>query len=519
MIVSLRSRALSKRRPALVALDVVWVALAAAYPFIVLSFATLQVDDGDLWWSLALGRAVWQAGALPSAEPLAYTPAPGAYIQGQWRADVLLYGTYLLGGFALLVVLRAAIVAVVFGLLYVGCRRAGAVPAVAGLCTVLALPLVNVGLALRPQLFALVPFVLYLEATRRPCRTGAALYALPLVMVFWANVHGSFLLGLGLVALALVGQLLDLLAAGAGGRIVANGGLRRLGGVLVASSLAPLVSPHGLRALEYLRSLLTVSPGHRQLGGLLTEWLPTSLATPGGVPFFVSLVVLLLVLYVNARWRTGRPRAAFGLGTAEAARLLTFAWLALRWIRAIVWWGLVLPAPLAGLLQRALVGKPAGPAPPGRPALNRLLLGLTLVLAVGSLPWWRARLPGLAPEARAVVEPSPLAAAADLVLPDARAGHVFHYIAWGGYLAWRLGPSQRIFVDGRYEAYRPEVFDDYARISAAEPGWDARLAGYGVGQLVLSRTGQPGLVEAVARSPAWQPVFEQGDVVVYRRGT
>ena len=30
---------------------------------------------------------------------------------------------------------------------------------------------------------------------------------------------------------------------------------------------------------------------------------------------------------------------------------------------------------------------------------------------------------------------------------------MFHYVAWGGYLAWRLGPSQQIFVDGRYEAY------------------------------------------------------------------
>jgi hypothetical protein len=232
-----------------------------------------------------------------------------------------------------------------------------------------------------------------------------------------------------------------------------------------------------------------------------------------------SAVALVVLLYANGWCRTGSAHGALGLGTAEAVRLLVFAGLALRWIRAIVWWGLVLPAPLAGLLQRLLIGAPAGPASPGRPALNRLVLGLTLAVAVGSLPWWRTVVPGIPPEARAIVEPSPLAGAADLVLPAERAGQVFHYVAWGGYLAWRLGPSQRIFVDGRFEAYRPEVFDDYSHISAAEPGWELRLARYGVGQLVLSRSGQGALVDAVARSPAWQPVYERGDVAVYRAGT
>ncbi len=497
------------------ALDAVWLAIAAAYPFVVLNFATLQVDDGDFWWTLALGRATWLAGALPAADPLPYTPTPGPYLQAQWLAGLLLYGAYQLGGFAALLVLRSVCVGGAFALLYLGCRRTGAAPALAGLCTLLALPVVNVGLSLRPQIFALVPFLLYLEGTRRPLAAGRALYFLPLVMVFWANVHGSFVFGLLLVGLALGARLLDLGRAGRLRAAARDAETRALAVLLGLSALAPLVNPYGLGLLGYLRDYLAVNPAHLAVGGLLTEWLPTSLATPGGVPFFCSAIALLLVLYVNAR-RAGSPSLAFGLGTAEALRLLVFAWLALRWIRAIVWWGLVLPAPLAGLLQRALVGAPAGSPPPGRPALNRLLLGLTLAVAVGSLPWWRAALPSLTPDVRAMVEPVPLAEAADRVLPAERAGQVFHYVAWGGYLAWRLGPGQRIFVDGRYEAYRPEVFEDYTRISAAEPGWDTRLAHYGVGQLVLSRAGQPALVDAAASSPAWQLVYDQGDVVVYR---
>jgi hypothetical protein len=496
-------------------LDAVWLAVAAAYPFVVLNFTTLQVDDGDFWWSLALGRATWLAGALPAADPLPYTPTPGPYVQAQWLANLLLYGTYQVGGFAALVGLRAAIVAAAFALLYVGCRRAGATPALAGLCTLLALPLVNVGLSLRPQVFALVPFVLYLEGTRRPPAAGRALYLLPVAMVFWANVHGSFVFGLLLVGIALVARLLDLVREGRPRRATADAETRALAILLLLSGLASLVTPYGLGFLAYLRDYMAVNPGHLAVGGLLTEWLPTSLVTPGGVPFFASALVLLVLLYLNARWRAGAPREPFGLGGAEALRLLAFGWLALRWLRAIAWWGLVLPAPLASLLQRALVGAPAAPASASRPAANRLLLVLILGVAVASLPWSRAALPGLSPEARAIVAPSPLVEAAERVEPEAAAGRLFHFVAWGGYLAWRLGPGH-IFVDGRYEAYRPEVFDDYTLVSAAGPGWEARLADYGVGQLMLSRAGQPGLVAAVERSPAWQPVYQQGDVAMYR---
>ena len=74
----------------------------------------------------------------------------------------------------------------------------------------------------------------------------------------------------------------------------------------------------------------------------------------------------LLLVYANT-WRRGAAApATFGLTTGETLRLFVFAWLALRWIRAIVWWGLVLPAPLAGLLQRAVVGARAGRPRGGR---------------------------------------------------------------------------------------------------------------------------------------------------------
>lgn len=491
-----------RRRLPRLTLDGVWLAIAVAYPFAVLNFSPLTADDGDFWWTLALGRAVWAAGALPAADPLALTPTPTPYYYAQWLAGWLLYGTWRLGGFELLLVLRAALVAVTFGLVYRGCRATGAAPALAGLCTLLALPLVNVGLSLRPQILALVPFTLYLEATRHPLRGGRWRWLLPLVMVFWANVHGSFLFGIALVALALAGRAGELLLAGQRAALRRDAVLRWLAVLLALSVAAPLVNPYGLGLLSYLRDYLAVNPGHLGLGDLQTEWLPTSLTTPGGLAYYCSLAALAIALLL-AGWR---------LAPAEWLRLAAFGLLAQRWIRGIVWWGLVMPAPLAGLLQRRL-GGPVGQAPAGRPLLNGVLLALALVVATASLPWWRA---GDAPLLDApVVQPGPLVGAADWLAVQAAPAPLFAYIAWGPYLAWRL--DSRLFVDGRYEAYPAAVFADYLAISEARPDWEARLAAYGVERLALSRDAQPALVAAARASASWQPEYVDREVVVFKR--
>jgi hypothetical protein len=518
-------------------LDIVWLAIVVAFPFVVLNFSALPADDGDLWWTLAQGSLIWTTGALPTSEPLAYTPTPERYTYAQWLGGLIFYGTYRLGGYPLLVVLRAAIVAAVFAVLYVGCRRAGAAPGVAGICSILALALVNGGLSMRPQLLALLPFILYLEATRHPVAPGSAWgrirTCLPLVMVYWANVHGSFLLGMGLVGIAIVGRVGQSVGLGeapfadrtaglaAGSRswlpqpvskrlvdVRQDAELSSLLRLLLLSALALLINPYGLELMDYLRLCAQACPGYYPLGGLLTEWAPTTIDMPGGAVFFGSVAALLLVSVASVVC-AGRRVFSF----AELLRLLVFGNMAIRWLRAIVWWGLVVPAPLAGALQRAL-GVSVADRPVARRRANTWLVGLIAMVALCSLPWWRG---GPVGQDSPAVTPSPLVAAVDGLVAEPAVGRPFHYIAWGPYLAWRGRPDTRIFVDGRYEAYEPTVFAEYASLSRGDTGWERRLDDYGVGYLLLSRGGQAGLVAAINASAAWELTFSEGDVVVYRR--
>ena len=60
---------------------------------------------------------------------------------------------------------------------------------------------------MRPQLLALPLFALFLAATTIWQQRRWVFVALPLGMVVWTNLHGSFPLGLALVGSALLGRL------------------------------------------------------------------------------------------------------------------------------------------------------------------------------------------------------------------------------------------------------------------------------------------------------------------------
>jgi hypothetical protein len=101
---------------------------------------------------------------------------------------------------------------------------------------------------------------------------------------------------------------------------------------------------------------------------------------------------------------------------------------------------------------------PGAPAPPDPvaandiPALNWLIAAICLGAALVVTPLWRA------PQ-KTLDKTTPTAVASWLAAQPVR-GPLFNYMEWGGYLEWVLYPGRRMFIDGRFEARRPQVWDD-----------------------------------------------------------
>jgi hypothetical protein len=180
------------------ALDLLLVALC---PFVI---AIQALANNDLPMHLAIGEWILAHGALPSRDPFSFTAGHPIWVPHEWLAALLFAAVERVGGVTGLVALAAAFAATLALVHRAVMERLGV-----GLATHLiwAIPMWLIAgdrIVLRPHLPALVlPFALWWALLR--ARSDARFLALlPALLAIWVNLHGSFLMGFGIVALDLV---------------------------------------------------------------------------------------------------------------------------------------------------------------------------------------------------------------------------------------------------------------------------------------------------------------------------
>jgi hypothetical protein len=441
----------------------------------------------DLAYHIKVGQLIVADHAVPRTDMLAWTTAGEPWLDQNWGAQLVLYGIWRLGGFPLLTVVHAALAMATWGLVAAACRRrtanlrliAGAV--LAGYAASAA------AFSVRPQMFSLLLFAaeLYLLEVART-RPRAAL-AIPLLMPLWANLHGAFIVGIGLLVIE---------AAAAAWRRDRAGVARWLV-VTVASVAGLLVNPWGVRVLGYAVSL----PTNPTVTGIVSEWGPTSVRHLAGV-LALSAMALLAVALTRARSPERAPE--------QLLRMALLAVLAVKAIRATAWFGLALPVALCALARE----RPPRPASDdrGSPVVSGLVLAVLAVALVAAAPPLGQNLFGARPEMTSAPR-----AAADWLAANPQPGPMFNYQPWGSYLEFRLGPTTQVGFDSRIELPPSDRWSRYLPVFMGQ--WDAerQLDEWGVSYVVTSRAQTPALVGLLEASGRWRMAFSSGEERVYVR--
>jgi hypothetical protein len=441
----------------------------------------------DLAYHIKVGQLMVAERALPRADVLAWTTAGEPWLDQNWGAQLGLYGIWRLGGFPLLTVVNAAMAVATWGLVAAACRRrtdnlrliAGAV--LAGYVASAA------AFSVRPQMFSLLLFAaeLYLLEVART-RPRAAL-AIPLLMPLWANLHGAFIVGVGLLVIE---------AAAAAWRRDRAGVARWLL-VTVASVAGLLVNPWGARVLGYAVSL----PTNRTITASVSEWGPTSARDLAG-----ALALAAMGLLAVALARAPAP----GRAPEQLLRMALLAVLAVWAIRGAAWFGLALPVALCAL-AREHPPRPAGDDR-GSPVVSGLVLAVLAVALVAAAPPLGRNLFGARPE----MTDTPRAAA-DWLAANPQPGRMFNFQPWGSYLEFRLGPTTQVGFDSRIELPPADRWSRYLPVLVGR--WDAerQLDEWGVSYVVTSRVETPALVGLLEASGRWRLAFSSGEERVYVR--
>jgi hypothetical protein len=423
----------------------------------------------DTWVALASGREIVEHG-LPQVNHLTMLGGGRKWVDQQWLGQVLFYEASRLGGMAAVELLWAGACLVGFSVAAWTASHRGASPIT--VLTIFALSATGApwGMQARTQIFALPLFSLTLFFLLRDpdARRWSTLWVVP-ILCFWSNLHGSVVLGAGLVALY-------------GVQALVRGTSRKIALCCLASPVTIFASPYASDLPGYYHLMLIDPP----FGRTVTEWHRTTPSRASAV-FFVLAVVTLVVL----AWRRKRFTIVdlLILGVTLVA--------ALDALRSVVWFGLaaltVMPPALTGTLPRRQAGRGAG-----------ALVGILLLLAAGSIAWrasrpegsYAGRYPQAAADAVRHLAPSPVYA--DLSLAD--------------WLLWKE-PSLRgrISYDARLELLERGEFGRLVDYTLLRPGWRGQLNGYRIAVV------DQGHANRLVQGGGWREIYGNGTVAVATR--
>jgi hypothetical protein len=482
------------------------------------------IADGDMGWHRATGRWTATTGRIPTTDPFSWTAAGQPWVNQEWLGNLLLWAAYRVAGQAGPLALVAALAAAAsLGTNRLGRLRGGS-PAASAVLAGVAVGELLFLTTVRPQVFSWLGSVLValgVEGTIRRDQGWRRLGLLIPGMVLWAQLHGAYLYGVGLVAwygLVLVGSP----GTTPGGVPWRRRGLRLLG-LAAALELAVGLNPNGPALWAYPLAGLTSSANSQWM----SEWQSPDFHADNWFWLFALLAGLVGALGGTAgilgrrqaglgggQWLTALGASAAGPGGRAAWGFLGWSLLGTlyqqRHVPLIFLVGIPVLAPLVdvGLAQfpawrRRLPGRAWAAGAIGLVVLYGAARVSLAGGGSGLVPYWNN---SIYYPTQALANPQVQALLRD---PAHRA---LNYYTWGGYLIWE---GIRPAIDGRQYVYGEPALEQYVRLTRLGPGWRQVLDGQGI-DLVFYPT-EAALTGALSDRPEWQVVYADPVVTLYQR--
>jgi hypothetical protein len=450
--------------------------------------------DPDPYWQIVVGNWMLDHHRVPTSDLFSYT-MPGAPATTQeWGAEIIVAAVYRLAGWSGLIVLAGVIFALT--LAYVArflVRRLEPLYAVTLTCLTGAM-MFPLSMA-RPHAMVWPLAAIWAgklvesaEARRGPPWWLAGL------MWLWANLHGSFVLGLALIVPFAVESALE--ARGTLSQSQYRGLVIRWMLFLAAAVAVVLLNPVGYHALLFPFHMLAM----KSVLALISEWRSPDFEQLQGLAIWL---LALLALALSGRLR---------LPWIRCALLLGLIYMALQHQRNVPLLALLSPFILASPLRAQLKD-----TAPDNNVLDRVFRALAqpaarssgCVVMIGS--FMVAALIVRA-ESPAPTRYSPVRAV-DALLASGLKGPILNDYNFGAYLIFRGIP---VFIDSRADMYGEKfVIETLETVWLTRPGFEELLEKYQIQSTLLPVNAAANAL--LDRLPGWRLLYADNVAIVHVR--
>ncbi|MFH1454415.1 MAG: tetratricopeptide repeat protein [Armatimonadota bacterium] len=462
------------------------IASFVAFLIIVIRQCFYYIFSGDIWWYLAVGKYILSAHRILKTEIFSFS-APGyPWIDQTWLAEVIFYCVYQINGFAALNVFKILIITAVFLVLFKVCliRKASFFPAILAVLLAVLFARGNEFFGVRSYLFTYILGALYLLFLYgyKSSKNKFWLFGASGIMLLWVNSHGGFIYGFIFSGAFLIEEFINMLKNKKSDFTV-------IGIFFTVNLLITLVNPWGYQVWNVLQLLKSGASEFT-----LMEWKKPQI-------FGDWLKYFIYLCFVNILYLLNR-----GKKVSDFVILLALDYLFLLAIRNTPIFAMftapVLAVSINDLISRVKsvnldrlkrIEKPASAV-------------IIIILIIYSFFVFRGmNIHYLSQE----MELFPKDGAAFLKANEF-SSNIFNPYEWGGYLTFNLYPQYRVYIDGRFSCYPPEVYEDYISILRGEKNWQALLDKYNVNIIMLTNLREritPVFESNISKSIDWKKVY------------
>lgn len=447
------------------------VVLLALVSVFCISF--LKIYDYDVWFHMRTGEYILRNHTIPTADVFSYTAYGHPWITHEWLSGVILYLVYSIGGLSALTVFKSMMITATFAVLTVFSVKRGVSAYVAVPVSLLAAVLAKERFLERPELFTFLFMAVYMcvldsIGAERDDRPGARVWALPAIMVFWANAHAGALFGLVIIGAYAFGEaatymfnqgLFDGMKSALESRR-----FRSIALVFLVTVAAGLVNPNTYHVYTLPFYALKID---KETGLGVEEFAPPNMAADS--LFFFAFAAALVVIVLNIKKAKTEHLTLFAL----------FSYSAFRYNRNISVWAIVM-VPLLGVCANEMAGRLLkGRIPLDKRALAVLYAAAIVIFTAGyisrpvKLGWWGAG----ANYARFPEK------ALQFLDREGIGGNMYNSYEFGGYIVWRGYPKRPVYVDGRNDIYIDLLKDQRV---LAQLGFENIVNKYGINYAIFS---------------------------------
>jgi hypothetical protein len=448
----------------------------------------------DLGRHILTGKIILTSFAIPKENLLSYTAPTFPFVNHHWFSEVLFYLQHqFLGTFGLqLISLTVALAA--FAIVYIYALKRASLPAVV-IVTLVYLRILFERTDIRPELysfFLLSIFITILYGYRE--KFTKLIYLLLPLELLWVNTHIYFFVGIVIFSLFVIDEIFS------HRRALNTKHTKTLLIVFIATCFITLLNPNGITGATYPLHVFQnygYTIEENQTLFFLEDY---GFARPAFLYFKIAVLLLFLSLAINYKntkpidWLLACVFTYAGVMAVRNFPLLVYA----TFIPACI--------ALSGVFSIVAKHTYTFTAKPFIPFLLGLLIIWQLIAVVGIKPVGF----GVAKGAER---------AADFYLINNISGPLFNNFDIGSYIAYRMYPKEKVFIDGRPEAYPANFIQGvYIPLQEDPKLFSEATKKYGFNAIFFSHTDMTpwanAFLQEIIKSPDWQTVYLDDTVII-----